>query len=141
MADFKKDLERGAAGEAAFHKLKPHLTRLDGRGADFVDPDGKTYEIKTDSYVSKNFFVERWSDIDRKKAGGPWQSAEKKIDYFCYSFPKMGITYIFTVAALLSQLEKIEKPNVRRVLNRGWITLGWLVPIESLKAHEVIKHD
>lgn len=141
VADFKTDLARGHAGEEAFHKLKPELTRLDGRGADFVDADGKTYEIKTDSYTSGNYFIERWSDVDKQKAGGPWQSAEKNIDYYVYSFPKLAVTYIFSVKALLRQLEKIEKPNVRRVLNRGWITVGWLVPIESLKANEVIKHD
>jgi hypothetical protein len=141
VADFKKDLARGHAGELAFHKLKPELTRLDGRGADFVDADGKTYEIKTDSYESPNFFIERWSDVDKQKAGGPWQSAEKKIDFFCYSFPKMGITYIFSVTSLLEQLSKIKKPNIRRVLNKTWITVGWLVPIVSLNADEVIKHD
>lgn len=141
MADFKKDLARGHAGEVAFHKLKPHLTRLDGRGADFIDADGKTYEIKTDSYTSGNFFMERWSDFERQKAGGPWQSKEKNIDFYCYSFPKLATTYIFTVTDLLSQLEKIQKPNARSVQNKSWLTIGWLVPIQSLSATEVIKHD
>lgn len=137
---FKTDLARGHAGEMAFHKLRPQLTRLDGRGADFVDQDGKTYEVKTDSYTSGNFFMERWSDFERQKPGGPWQSAQKNIDFYVYSFPKLGTTYIFTVIDLLNQLEKIEKPNQRAVQNKSWLTIGWLVPTMSLTATEVIKH-
>lgn len=141
MADFKTDLARGHEGEEAFHRLRPELIRLDGRGADFIDANGKTYEIKTDSYTSGNFFIEVFSDLERGKKGGPWQSAEKKIDFYVYSFPKLAITYIFIVDDLLAQLALIKNPNVRSVKNRSWITVGWLVKINELNPHEVIKHD
>lgn len=133
--NFKTDLARGHLGEALFHKLRPELTRLDGRKADFVGPDGKTYEVKTDSYDTSNFFIERWSDVEKQKAGGPWQSAEKNIDYFVYLFPKKGVGYMFAVPELLEQLNKIQNPNQRYVSNRAWITVGWLVPISSLTAN------
>lgn len=134
--NFKTDLARGHAGEMLFHKLRPELTRLDGRGADFVDKAGQTYEIKTDSYDTPNFFMERWSDVGNNKPGGPWQSAEKNIDFYVYLFPKKGKGYIFTVSSLLEQLNRIEKPNQRYVSNRTWMTVGWLVPIASLTADE-----
>lgn len=131
-ANFQTDLKRGQAGEKLYHKLRPELTRLSGRYADFIDDNGMTYEIKTDSYDTPNFFMERWSDVANKKAGGPWQSSEKEIDFYVYLFPKKGKGYIFTVSSLLEQLNNIATPNQRYVQNKSWMTVGWLVPILSL---------
>ena len=134
--NFKTDLARGHLGEELFYKLRPELTRLDGRQADFVDANGATYEVKTDSYDTSNFFMERWSNVEKQKAGGPWQSAEKNIDYFIYLFPKKGVGYMFAVPELLEELNKIETPDQRYVSNRGWMTVGWLVPIKSLTSYK-----
>lgn len=134
-ANFNADLARGQKGEAAFHTLYPHLTRLSGRKADFIDEStGETYEIKTDHYDSTNFFMERWSDVDKAKPGGPWQSAQKKITYYVYLFIKQGELYIFSVPDLVAQLEKIKNPNARLIQNRSWVTMGYLVPKKELNA-------
>lgn len=133
-ANFRNDLVRGQQGEAMFHLLFPDLQRLDGRAADFKAPNGETYEIKTDSYTSGNYFIERWSDVEQKKAGGPWQSAEKQIDYYVYMFPKMARLYIFSVPDLVRQMEALPSSAKRvvNVENKSWTTQGFLVKIEHL---------
>lgn len=134
-ANFKDDLGRGQKGETAFHSLYPHLTRLSGRGADFIDEStGETYEIKTDYYDSPNFFMERWSDVDKGKPGGPWQSEEKKITYYVYLFIQQGELYIFSVKDLVSRLNEIKNPNARLIQNRTWTTMGYIVPKKELNA-------
>lgn len=134
QANFRNDLVRGQQGEAMFHLLFPDLQRLDGRNADFKAANGETYEIKTDSYTSGNYFMEVYSDVAREKRGGPWQSQEKGIDYYVYMFPKLGKLYIFSVPDLVQQLEALPDAAKRvvNVENRSWTTQGWLVKIEHL---------
>lgn len=131
-ANFRTDLARGQVGEALFHKQFPHLTRLSGREADFIDENtGATYEIKTDSRslaATPNFFMERWSDLEKQKPGGPWQALGKGITYFVYMFPVSNAIYIFDTATLVTALELLESPNKRNIANRTWTTQGWLVP-------------
>lgn len=135
MADFQKDLSRGQRGEALFHKFYPELTRLDGRGADFICPStGNTYEVKTDFYTSPNFFIERWSDTERQKKGGPWQSAEKGVSHYAFLFPNLGLLYIFLTSDLIGQIESVKEKRTVRVQNRTWITEGLVVNRELLKA-------
>lgn len=131
--DFKKDLERGHKGELELLRLYPDLVRLDGFNADFVDQEGRTYELKTDFYTSGNFFMERWSDVDKQKPGGPWQSKQKNIDFYVYMFPNLKKLFTFTVGDLVNQLENLKEKNVRSVQNKSWTTEGWIVKIGELK--------
>lgn len=141
-ANFSADLLRGQKGESAFHSLYPHLTRLSGRDADFIDETtGETYEIKSDYYDSPNFFMERWSDVDKAKPGGPWQSAQKSITYYVYLFLKQGELYIFSVLDLIKQLEDIKNPNARLIQNRSWTTMGYIVPKKELNAKVEVDLD
>lgn len=143
ISNFKTDLSRGHAGEALFGTWYPELERLDGRQADFRCPKtGDTYEIKTDSYTTQNFFMERWSDKERGKAGGAWQSAEKGVKYYVYLYPKLGLMYIFTVQELLQQLEPLL-PSLRpvNVRNSSWNTVGYLVNRSLLTPYQEVHFE
>ncbi len=132
MSNFQKDLKRGKVGEDTFHKLLPHLEKL-GRTADFICPyTDATYEIKTDFTSTDNFFIERWSDVEKKKEGGPWRSKKEGTLYFIYLFPKLGIGYTFKSTALVKAVEKMTGLRKVNVQNRAWVTQGLLVPKKAL---------
>lgn len=134
---FRNDLARGKNGEKAFAKLAAlngHiLTATDGRSGDFVDSTGGKWELKTDSYAhdrTQNFFIERWSDWERKKPGGPFQAKEHGCTHFVYYFSNPGIAYVFLLDDLLAQLNKIclDAMTPVEIHNARWLTLGYKVP-------------
>lgn len=141
---FQEQLAKGQKGEELFLKYHPDLTRLDGRKGDFIGFSQKKIELKTDSRSttdSPNFFMERIRNETTGAPGGPWQSAESKIHYFVYLFSD-GTIYWFETAALVAHLEEHEKSyKTRRIFNRGWTAVGWLVPRASLEALIVKKEN
>ncbi len=146
MHDFKSSLDKGAAGEVIFAEVSG-LLRLDGRKHDFVDKEtGETYELKTDSYdmaKTKNFFIETWSDAERRKEGGPRQALRNGSCYWVYFFVKNRTYFIFETAALCKTLEQLYKKHAFKevsIPNKSWTTVGLLVPRELLTtiAKEVV---
>lgn len=139
MFIFAHSLEQGKAGETAFlNKFKDKLVRLDGFKADFMFGDKKV-ELKTDYYDStktQNFFIERWSDKKNKKAGGPWQAANNKSDYYCYFFIKNDLLYSFDTKKLVDALEELilfGNYEETEILNTEWITTGYKIPRKLLE--------
>ena len=92
MADkvfnFNDQRRIGDIGESDFvkvyKKLKPKKSKTNFQ-IDFTLSNGKTVELKTDSYdmeKTPNFFMEQ-KTISGKKSnlGGPWRAKDHKIDY------------------------------------------------------------
>ena len=139
----QKQLSIGSKAEELFLKYHPDVTRLDGRKGDFIGFTQKKIELKADSRSVRdtpNMFVERYSVLSSKKAGGPWQAAEHEVYYFVYLF-SCGTIYWFETAALIEHLERNESTyQSRAIRNRAWTTLGYLVPRASLE-HLIIKKE
>lgn len=141
--DFKEQLAKGEKGEEKFLSAYPDLTRLDGRKGDFVGFSGRKIELKTDSRSTRdspNFFMERYRN-DEEQPGGPWQSQASAIYYFVYLFAD-GIIYWFETAALVNYLEEHKTEyKTRRIFNKGWTAVGWLVPRASLESLIIKKEN
>lgn len=136
--DFKAQLSKGNKGE---HWIKNHyhspVVKYKERDFDFIRDDGARVEVKTDWYnlsSTEFFFMERWSDVDSKKPGGPWQS-EGKADVFIYLFIRDGVYFEFEdIGALVQRLRKLTKgQKLIKVQNKGWCGGGYKVRIEDLK--------
>ena len=134
-ANFKDDLVRGGEWEALFQKNYPEkLTKAPDLSHDFVMEDGRKLELKSDSYLTGNLFVERWSSLEGKLPGGPWQSLEKGVDVFCYFFVKENF---WLECRKLNQLVDkldilIENLPMVKVKNESWTTVGYLIEREQL---------
>jgi hypothetical protein len=141
--DFAEQLKKGKAGELAFMELynnknKIKLIRTNGRIVDYNLGSSKV-ELKSDYYddsIVKNFFMEIYSDIDKKSPGGPWQALAKGADLFIYWFVESGNTWEFNAAELVSVLDEIiftRKPEFKRVKNDGFITGGFCIDRKMLE--------
>ena len=140
---FARQKAIGQAGEERFLAHYQDVRRLDGRGGDFVGNGGALIELKTDSYTTEatpNFFMERWSDVDAQKPGGPFQAADKGLTYFVYTYAS-GEAFWFRVPELVDFLQRTaDNYPVREIMNRAWRGAGYLVPREAV-AHLVVKFD
>jgi len=132
---FREQLAIGEAGEALFLEHYPEpLILYSGKSADFIAIDsGDLVELKSDMYPmdkTTNFFFERWSDVAKKKPGGPWQSRRNSVDRFIYMFAQDGTYFEFSdVGALCARLEELIvdlKPV--KVYNTSWVTEGYKIP-------------
>jgi hypothetical protein len=103
---------------------------------DFLRDDGRRIEVKTDWYSldkTEYFFIERWSSIEKKKPGGPWQSLGKA-DVFVYLFIRDGVYFEFEdMAAFVGELERMipDLPLIR-IPNKGYTGGGYKVPMAAL---------
>lgn len=121
------------------------IVRTDGRKGDLqVKWSRAVLELKTDFYSkSTNLFMERWSveptsDRPEGKVGGPWQSASHGAAYYLYWFPELDELFVFQTEVLVNYLEaNIQSFRACPVRNKGYTTLGYIVPKEKLlKFHE-----
>jgi len=136
--NFRSSLAIGKAGEATFAKHFPMLTALNGRKSDFIDKEsGELWELKTDSYdmaKTENFFIEHYSDVERGKLGGIWQSESHGTTYWCYMFSKNEVLFVFILEDLLAFMEKtLLNYQVREIKNKTWVTTGFLVPRKAVE--------
>lgn len=136
MSKFTDDLKRGKIAELLLLELWPGLTQTDGFRGDFITAGGEVVESKGDYYdmqKTENFFLEKWSDVDNKKPGGPWQALEHGATLFVYLYVKNRTFFVFKTHKLLETLEAME-PTLRpvRIQNQGWVTVGYLVPRKLL---------
>jgi hypothetical protein len=139
--DMATQLAIGSAGEALFLKFNPDLVRLDGRKGDFVGFSKRKIELKTESRTTKetpNLFIERYRNDILCTPGGPWQALEHKVYYIVYMYAD-GVVYWFKVAEMVEWLEAHENNYKKhRIPNKGWASIGWLVPRASVE-HLIIK--
>jgi len=103
---------------------------------DYIFNGDSTLELKTDfTTLTGTFFFERYSNLELKTDGGPWQSDKKHADYFAYWFKKTNEYYIFETPTLVNFLnEYISKNNLKlkNVMNTDKITAGYSVPVTAL---------
>jgi hypothetical protein len=141
---FQQQLKVGEAGQGLFLKLHPELEQTDGKTVDFIDnKTGERIELKTDTYDSGNFFIERYSDYVKQSVGGPWQTQSKDGDLYVYMFLAIGKIYWFNVDELVGFMDKwidgltLSQHNRRFKLikQRGarYETAGYIIPIEELE--------
>jgi hypothetical protein len=135
--DFSTELQKGNKGERWLSRhYHSSLVKFSGREFDFIREDNKRVELKTDWYNLANtefMFIERWSDVDKKKPGGPWQSQDKT-DIFVYLFIRDGVYFEFDdMDALVNRLEDLTKKlKLIRIRNRGYSGGGYKVPLADL---------
>lgn len=139
LFDFKAQMNIGDKGESDFMRfyadLKP--VKSPDRAADFILSDGKTVELKTDTYgmdETANFFMEIFSDSRTGSIGGPYRALKDNIDYFVYYFKKDGTFFWFDTKTLCDTMTLIgTKCKTRDIRNKGWTAQGHLVPREWLE--------
>ena len=131
MFQFKDQLSVGASGETLFHSLYPKLEKADGIKFDF-SYKGKSVELKTDTYSmdkTPNFFMERYSDVERSTNGGPWRAAHDHVDYFVYMYSQQRKCFWFNPKKLVEFLDGyVKDKRPVSIPNKTWTTVGYLVP-------------
>lgn len=144
---WKEQLKVGTRGEELFiQNYHSPLVIVPEHKVDFRRvTDGKTIELKTDTYnIAKtpNFFWERFSDVHKKTPGGPWRARKDRVDIYCYYFVRHNLYFEFTdIKRLCKELEKLTKrQGLVFVKNRAWITGGYTVPREKV-AHLYTEHQ
>jgi hypothetical protein len=136
---FNSSLNAGKVGETLYFLANNgKLEQLNGRAADFRDfVTGDLYEVKTDFYnfdKTPNFFIEKWSDAEKKKTGGPYRAQENGCKFFVYIFASHLKVFTFETDKLVERLNEIESTlGVSEVPNTGWLTKGFRVNRELLK--------
>lgn len=133
MHNFKSSLAKGKVGEALLLEAMPELVPLNGRRSDFIHSvTEELYELKSDQYDmrnTENFFIETWSDLDKKKRGGPWQALEHNSKYWIYMFVKNRTLFVFNTAELVNHLDgTIDNYDNINIPNIAWTTQGIKVP-------------
>jgi len=136
---FKEQLVVGDRGQELF--LQHYPKQLDihpGRDGDFIERNsGKKIELKTDTYnmeKTPNFFIERYSDVDKKSPGSVWQARAHGCEIFCYMFVRHNIWFQFNdLEKLEDRLNSLtEGKGLIYIKNRGWVTGGITIPRNAL---------
>ena len=144
MSDFKSDLHTGQKGESLLLELWPELIRQDGFHFDFLTPDCCALELKTDTYdmqKTDNFFIERWSDLHKKRPGGPFQALGRGASLFAYLYIKNKKCFVFNTVDLIKhvmELENKKQVSLVYIRNVAWTTTGYKIPRDSVK-HLILK--
>lgn len=90
--------------------------------------------------ITENFFIESFSDIEKKKVGGPEQSSKKDVHFFIFYRPEYLAFWVFVNKELTSWMtdENITKYfRQHSVDNKGWVSKGYIVPILGFKYKEL----
>lgn len=142
--NFQKQNEIGKKGEERF-ALNYHdgkLQKLDGKSpiGDFMRPDGRIIELKTDTYPmarTPNFFMEFHSNVAKQTVGGPWRTYVQGADILVYLYSSDGIYFQFEdiqqLVYTLDDIIKKKKLKVSRVNNKSWVTTGYKIEREWIK--------
>lgn len=137
--DFKEQLKVGSRGEELFLKYYPEKIYIHPeRDGDFITEDGKKIELKTDDYnmdKTDNFFIERYSDLNKKSPGSVWQAKGHHCDIFVYYFVRHNTWFIFKdLDKLINRLEELTKgKGMVYIRNKAWTTAGYKVKRDDLK--------
>jgi len=133
---FKDSLVLGDRGEKLLLDTYSYLKPANCDAHDVVDTRyNSTVEIKTDYYpMSKtpNFFIEKYSDDYKFKAGGLDRAAIHKTDIFLYQFINDKTIFWFDdIPKALVIVDKfVREHNLQliKIPNKGYNTLGYKIP-------------
>ena len=137
--DFKEQLAKGDRGEHFFiHHYHSPIIKYRYHTADFLDWEGNLLELKSDFYSLKDtefFFMEKYSDVDSRKLGGPWQAHKNGVDKFIYQFVRDGVYFEFSdMEALLERLRELTAgKRLIYIKNKGWRGAGFKIKITDLE--------
>lgn len=127
---------------ARYPKTFGHLVKDGARGSGdaLCTKTGRKVELKIDFTDHKNHFVERFSNLEAKKDGGPW--AYHFCEFYIFYYQKTGAIHIFDPASLVEFLEQIDQADKifgRRVFQKGggYVTFGYAIPKVILKHLEL----
>ena len=138
MYTFKDSLAQGTAGELRFLAMFPLLQMTDGRKADFILPNGRKADLKTESRSTAqtaNFAIELYSSVDRP--GAIERAVNDNIDYIVYMFADKKL-FAFLAIQLLQYIHN-AKHRIVMVPNAGYETCVMLVPRAAITHLEVTK--
>lgn len=125
--------------------------KIDVTDIDFkLEDEEFTLELKTDTYCpigetlihenhsgyTVNFFIERYSKLETKADGGPWQALNKNAKFYMYLFFPAEVYYVFEVKKLILRMEDIIEKNLvvsRTIKNKTYNTFGYITKIDLLK--------
>lgn len=136
---FNEQLAKGERGEHFFlHHYHSPILKYRWHTADFIDWEGSKIELKTDFYSLQDtefMFMERYSDVDKRKPGGPWQSHKNGVDKFVYLFIRDGVYFEFeNMEKLLARLKKLtDKAPMVYIKNPTYRAGGYKVRIADLE--------
>lgn len=139
--DFQEQLKAGSRGEELFLEYYPEkLDIWPGRDGDFITSDGVKIELKSDTYnmdKTANFFIERYSDFEKKSPGSIWQAEGHGCTRFVYYFVRHNTWFECRDLPGLMQFIETNYGHKGFILikNKGWRTAGWAIPREALKAY------
>ena len=139
---FQEQLNIGNKGEKDFLRYFKELEpkKSEAREVDFILKNGKTCELKSDSYLMEetpNYFMEMFSNTESGSLGGPFRAAQDNVDYFIYYFPKNKVFHWFETQKLCKLVEEkilILKLKPKNIRNKGWTTSGYCVPRSELES-------
>lgn len=145
--DFDDSLKRGHDGEDRVvrfladefgHKLRPSSKAEQFRGIDYHVHDPSTgrrftIEIKTDEVAqhTDNIFVETVSNDTTGRKGWAYTC---KADFLLYWVKGIDVVYVVQPRKLLTRLDEWKKYRQAGAQNRGYRTLGRLVPMREFEA-------
>lgn len=136
--DFKEQLSVGSRGEELFLEYFPEKISIwPERDGDFITEGGKKIELKTDTYnmeKTDNFFIERFSDLNKKSPGSVWQAHGHGCEIFVYYFVRHNTWFVFRdIPALIERLEVLTKgKGLVYIKNKAWTTAGYKVKRSDL---------
>ena len=132
--NFRSSLKQGAAGEDRLHKLFPAWTRKDGKKEDFVTPEGKKVELKTEGRTTEqtpNLALE-W-ESSPGKPGAIRRACDDLIDYIIYLYADDKYFVYRPEELLLFMVENEDLYRMVKVQNSTYTTLVLLVPRDAVK--------
>lgn len=151
---FKQSKEVGDNGELFLAGLFPNeWSRIDGKKGDLITkehvllPNPIKVEVKTDNHDKAlaaftenripNEFHERYSNVETRSQGGPWQALDNDCPIFLYFYTcgDVRLASIYRTEKLIQRLEELMasgKYKSFRVPNKTYFTLGYPIPRTAL---------
>ena len=139
---FRKQFDAGNIGEQLFidsYSKEFNPQKGGGRVIDIILSNGKTVELKTDSYdmeKTQNMFIEHFGNTSKKTLGGPWRAFQDNIDYFVYLYSKQKIFFWFNPKELANRVDALyngDRVNAKFIKNPNYETMGYLVNRKDLE--------
>lgn len=137
--DFKTQLAVGDRGQELFMEYYPEAISIwPEHDGDFITKSGQKIELKTDTYnmdKTDNFFIERYSDLNKKSPGSVWQAHGHGCEIFVYYFVRHDTWFIFRdLPKLIERLESLTNgKGLVYIKNRAWTTAGYKVKRKDLE--------
>ena len=154
---FEKDLKKAQKYEEMFATIYNKTTYFgfmkwndEKYTADYtVEINDSTFqaEIKIDFTKYNNFFLEKYSNKNTKRIGGPRQAQKYGAKFFVYWFVSeknahQWECYIFKTDELVRWLDENEKKyQIKEVKNKTHTTTGYAIPIQHLSSLEFFKKE